>query len=242
MKSLRFIIPYAVLSICLFNVSCKKDHEQVSTETSCRIITGLGGPDTYHFSYNSDGKIASLLIAPGKQKITYTYEGNTTTVLLEDDGKFMSKYIITNNGLGFATNIRREGNKSGSVWNNQSVEYNGTQLAKILYSSSDPNAGIHAVNYTWKDGNIATMESNGSVISFTYYTDRLSAPGEWRRYTELIEGYRLYDNKNLTRSLKTGSEITDLKYEFDATGKITRTTVLEPGGADSYVEFEYACN
>ena len=242
MKRTRFIILYLVSGFCLLSLSCKKDHDQDSVQTSCRIITGLGGPDTYHFTYNADGKISSLLVAPGKQKVTYTYEGNTTTVLLEENGKFKSKNIITNNTFGFATNIRRESNQAGTVWNNQAIEYNGTQLVKMLYSSSAPNGNIHAVNYTWKDGNIATMESNGSVISFEYYTDKLNAPGEWRRFTELVEGYRLYDNKNLTKLLKSGTEITDFKYEFDATGNITRTTVIEPGSGESFVQYEYACN
>ena len=242
MRTKRFIISYAILCICFFSLSCKKEKAQSSTETSCRIITGLGGPDTYHFTYNTDGKLSSLLIAPGKQKVTYTYKGDTTIVLYEVDGKLKTRNIITNNAFGFATNIRRESNQMGTVWTNQSIAYNGTQLAKILYSSSDPNGTVQAVNYTWKNGNIATMESGGSVISFEYYTDRPSAPGEWRRFTELVEGYRLYDNKNLTKSLRNGTEITDFKYEFDAAGKIIKTTVIEAASGESSVQYEYACN
>lgn len=242
MKQLRAITLYAALCICFLNLSCKKEKENPATQSSCRLITALGGPDTYHFTYNSEGKISSLLYVPTNVKATYTYEGNTTTVLWESKGNFTSKSIITSNSLGFATNIRMEMNKTGTVWQNQSIEYNGTQLAKILYTSSDPNAKVAAVKYTWKEGNLATMESGTSIITFDYYIDRPSAPGDWRKFVELQGGYRLYDNKNLTKSMKKGADITTFKYDFDTSGKIIKQTVIEPENVETFVQFEYACN
>ncbi len=242
MKKLRSLMVYAIVISSFFGLSCKKEKDQAAILSNCRIITALGGPDTYHFTYNADGRPSSLLVAPGKQKLTYTYNGNITTILDEVNGIFKAKLIVTNNSFGFAINIRREANKTGTVWNNQSIEYNGTQIAKILYTTSDPNQGVMAVNYTWKNGNLATMEAGGTMITFEYYTDKLSAPGEWRRYAELTDGFRLYDNKNLTKSMKNGTDITNFKYEFDSDGKIIKATVIEPGNAESFVEFEHACN
>jgi hypothetical protein len=158
------------------------------------------------------------------------------------NGKFHTKLIITNNSLGFTTNIRREANEAGTTWNNQSVEYNGTQIAKILYTSSSPNSNIIAVKYTWKDGNIATLESDNTVVNFEYYTDRPAVAGDWRRYSELVDGYHLYDNKNCTKSMKNKDEVTVFNYDFDDAGKIRKMTVVEPGNAESSVQYEYACN
>jgi hypothetical protein len=224
------------------SLSCKKEKEQPSTAPSCRIVTALGGPDTYHFTYNPDGKVSSVLFLPLKQKYTYTYEGSTTKVLYEINGNFESKLIITNNSFGFTTNVRREQNKMGTIWYNQSAEYNGTQIAKMLYTSSDPNGPNFAVNYTWKDGNIASMEGGGQVITYEYYTDKRSMPGDWRSNNEMVEGYRFFDNKNLTKSIKNDSGITEIEYEFDTDGKITKQTVIEPENIESYTQYEYACN
>jgi hypothetical protein len=241
-KRYRYPALQMMLAFFIFCISCNKNNDETPTGLSCRIITALGGPDTYHFTYDPQGKLSSLDIAPVKQKLTYTYEGNITTVLVEADGQFQSKYIITNNAQGFTTNMRRLANEAGTVWNNQSVEYNGTQLAKILYTSSNPNSPVLAVKYTWKDGNIASQESGNSIIEFEYYTDKRAVAGEWRKYTELVEGYHLYDNKNCTRSIKSGGEVTNIIYDFDNAGKIVKMTVTEPGNAVSAVQYEYACN
>jgi hypothetical protein len=226
----------------LLGLSCKKEKGQTSNPLSCRIITALGGPDTYHFTYNPDGKVSSVLSLPLKQKYTYTYEGDTTKVLYEINGNFESRLIITNNPLGFTTNVLREQNKTGTIWYNQSAEYNGTQIVKMLYTSSEPNGANLAVNYTWKDGNIASMESGGKVITYEYYTDRESEAGDWRRNNEIVEGYRFFGNKNLTKSIKNNSGVTRIDYEFDTDGKITKQTVIEPDNLETYLQYEYACN
>jgi hypothetical protein len=237
----RTIVP-VILLFFIFCISCKKNNEETPTGSSCRIITALGGPDTYHFTYDSEGKLSSLHTVPTKQKFTYTYEGNITNMLVEIDGKFLAKFIITNNSQGFTTNIRRLANEAGTVWNNQSMEYNGTQLAKILYSTSNASSPVFAVNYTWKDGNIASQESGGSVIEFEYYTDKPAVAGEWRKYGELVEGNHLFANKNCTKSIKNGGEVTSFTYEFDDAGKILKMTTTEPGNAVSSVQYEYSCN
>jgi YD repeat-containing protein len=231
-----------ILVFFIFCISCKKKNEETPTGLSCRIITALDGPNTYHFTYDSEGKLSSLHTVPTKQKFTYTYEGNITNMLVEIDGKFLAKFIITNNSQGFTTNIRRLANEAGTVWNNQSMEYNGTQLAKILYSTSNASSPVFAVNYTWKDGNIASQESGGSVIEYEYYTDKPAVAGEWRKYGELVEGNHLFANKNCTKSIKNGGEVTSFTYEFDDAGKILKMTTTEPGNAVSSVQYEYSCN
>lgn len=231
-------IPVILISfICC--LSCKKDS---TSSLSCKIITALGGPDTYHFTYDASGKLSTWHIAPTKQKMTYTYKGNTTNILVEIDGKFQAKYIITNNSKGFTTNLKYLQNEAGTIWYNQSMEYNGTQLTKILHTSSNPNTPVAAVKYTWKDGNLFTQENGNNIIEFEYYTDKPAIAGEWRKYSELTEGYRLYDNKNCTKSMKTDGEVTSFTYDYDAAGKIIKMTILEPGNAKSAVQYEYACN
>lgn len=82
--------------LCLFIccISCKKNNEDNSTTLSFKIITFIGGPETFHFTYD-EGRLSTLHIAPTKLKMTYTYEGNITNVLVELNGKFQSKNTIT---------------------------------------------------------------------------------------------------------------------------------------------------
>lgn len=77
---------------------------------------------------------------------------------------------------------------------------------------------------------------------FEYYTDKPAVAGEWRKYSELIEGYHFFANKNCTKSIKNGGEETSFTYEFDDAGKILKMTTIEPGNAVSSVQYEYSCN
>lgn len=41
--------------------------------------------------------------------------------------------------------------------------------------------------------------------------------------------------------MKIGGEVTNFTYEYDASGKIVKMTILEPGNAESAVQYEYSC-
>ena len=42
--------------------------------------------------------------------------------------------------------------------------------------------------------------------------------------------------------MTNAGEVTSFTYEFDTAGKIVKMTILEPGNAESPVQYEYSCN
>jgi len=204
----------------LLLTDCKKKDD---APPDCRIITASSDIESYNFTYDTERRLASVLTLPTNQMSVFEYSGNIVTITsTENGGTFVLRQIVTLNERGFAANMRMETNQSGTKWFNKAYQYNGTQIIKSTNTSS---AGPSSVTeYFWENGNLKSAKLGGSTISYEYYLDKPYQSGDYRYLLELIGMEKLYDNKNLTKSLVVDGETTLFTYTFDDQGKISSIT------------------
>jgi hypothetical protein len=224
------------LSIVVSLTGCKKDHDE---KPFCRIITCTTDGSTYHFTYNADGTMSSVLELPLNQINNYTYAGNILTIITTKSGTFVRKKIITNNSEGFAVNVHTEYNISGSNWFNESHQYNGKQLTKTVMTTST-GTGTVIGEYLWENGNMSKATINGNTNLYTYYADKINQTGDYRHLSELINGEHKFNNRNLTRTSESGGDTFTIDYVFNEEARISSVTALS-SGATQLFQYQYEC-
>lgn len=147
---------------------------------------------------------------------------------------------MTINGTGLAANVRSEHSDDGTDWGNEAYDYDGNQASKLNYTSSD--AGSAEIStFQWSGGNLVSIDDNGNVTNVVYYTDKSTQPGDYLSLSQLIQGYEVFRNKNMIKSITDGTYITCITYTFDTDGKVT--SLKEGDGTDvTAYGLSYQCN
>jgi hypothetical protein len=234
MKTLK-LLPALTTTLFIISIfaSCKKD-----SKPDCNIITITpSSGDAFNFTYNSDGTVSTM--SSGTDITTFAYGGNTVIATTTSSGTFSSKKIVTTNANGMATNIRTEHNMSGTDWNNDALEYSGTQLIKSTSTSS--SGGTPSVStYSWTNGNMVSSTSGSSVTTIDYFTDKSAQEGDYLHIAQLVAGYEIYRTKNAIKSITSGSSITSFSYSYDGDGKITSLSAT--GSSAIIYTYQHQCN
>jgi len=233
------MLMWICVSITFFG-SCKKQNNKVQTP-ACNIITVVAtGGGTENFTYTAEGKISTISI--GNSITVFTYSANTIVAIQKTSGVFDSKKTITLNSDGYATNVKAETNKSGSLWYNDQFEYNGTEVIKDTYTSSANNTSL-VTTFNWSGGNMISLTNGNFVNDLAYYTDKPSQMGDYFDLSYLFQGYRVYHTKNAVKSFSSNGSttITDIGYTYDATGRINAVTITGASAVVKY-DYEYQCN
>jgi len=217
--------------------SCKKDN---APKPNCRIITATQVPaglnSTYNLTYNSEGKLST--VTAGDETTVYVYSGSTIIENSTISGIFNSKKIITLNANGLAANVRTEEDEAGAIWDNYVIEYNGTEILKDTYTTSE-EGGPSIETYTWSGGNLVTIRAGTNTVTLEYYTDKPSQTGDYFNYKQLTTGYESFRTKNALKTKSDGSYITNYDYSFDADGKIISMILTETSTVTYY--YQYQC-
>jgi hypothetical protein len=216
--SISFII---ISSFVVLLDGCKKDDPAPLTLTPfCQVSSVVQSGNTYAITYNTAGKPEKIVYQDEVR--TFTYSGNTVTVLLKIDGVFNELKTITLNVDGLPTNVRGDFNESGTEWNNEAFEYNGKEVIKRTGTDSY-GSGSEVATYTWQNGNLISNSRSGFFTEqYEYYTDKDFKEGDLYYVEQFIEqSYQYIFNKNLFKSVKVNGNTTTYSYTFDADGKIT---------------------
>lgn len=224
-----------------FFTGCKKDKDKENKPT-CRIITVTPTPaaDAINISYNSDGKVSSVI--NGTTVSTTAYSGNTAINTTMTGSVFNSKRIITMNAAGLATNVRTEFDEHvpATSWTNLAFEYSGEELLKSTSTSS--TGGVPSIIlYTWSNHNMTAAGTGPSGATLDYYTDKNRQEGDYLLLSQAVQGYEIYRSKNLIKSVLEGSNITSFEYTFDSDGKISSVTATS-GATVTVLNYQYQCN
>jgi hypothetical protein len=235
MKILSGLI--VTMSFILFITGCKKD-DPAAPQSTCKITSIVTGGGAIAISYNTDGTIDSLSV--GTAVISYSYSGNIITENTTVSGQFAGKVIVTVNSAGLATNVKSEYSEDGTQWDNEAYDYDGNQASKLTYTSSY-GGSAEISTFQWSGGNLVSISDDGDVTNVDYYTDKASQSGDYLSLSQLIQGYEVFRNKNMIKSVTDGTDIINITYVFDNDGKVTSFT--EDDGTDQTAYgLSYQCN
>jgi hypothetical protein len=234
MRTIKFAV-YSILFTAptITGPGCKKNNDK---KANCQLISASSptAGNGYIFLYDNEDKLIRTSL--GGSVATYDYSDNTTVITNLDSGKFTNKSTVTKNADGLAINVRTEYDQTGTVWNNTSYEYTGTELSKSTFTSS---AGGNAMitTYTWLNQNLVASKQDTTVSTLGYYTDRPRQTGDFLSLIQFIQGYEIYRTKNLLKTL-SGS---NLIYIFGTDGKINSIEVVS-GASTTFLDYQYQCN
>ncbi len=227
-----------LVAVTIFG-GCKKDSQSGQPQSSCKISTiSEGGTIAISVAYNNDGTVDS--ITSGNYVTSYVYSGNTIIETSLNSGQFDNKAIVTVNSNGLATNVRTQNSADGTDWDNEAYEYNGTQVTKLTYTTSY-GVSSDVSTFQWSGGNLVSLIDAGDTTKIAYFTDKLNQPGDYLSLSQLLQGYSVFKNKNVIKTITNGTDVSSITYIYDADGKITSLT--ENDGTNSYdYSFQYQCN
>ena len=230
---------------CNLVLSCKKGNNNPS---SCHIISATlvssQGTASINFTYNNDKKISTLSMsgATTLNKV-FNYNGNTIIVnTTTTGGAFEGRDSVTLDGRGRPINIRHFYNQGGTSWHNTAYEYSGDDMVKFMQGyESDNILDTYTVNST--AGNVVYWGNSGNSTSLDYYSEKNIQPGDYLSFEAMMQyGVNIYPHKNLVKQLEsTGGYYTNLNYEFDSGGKITKVTVTSNFNVITFT-YQYQCN
>ena len=209
-----------IIAICfiLFIAGCKKNKTDAQQNT-CKITIVAPDGGLGIIAYNNSGQVSS--ITWGNSVTTYSYNGNTITESGLIDGDFRLKVIVTVNSVGLATNVRIEYSEDGSAWANQAYEYNGNKASKVTKTNYGGGGASVFSTFQWSGGNLESITDGNDVTKFDYFTDKLSLPGDYLALMQLTQGYEVFRNQNLIKSITDSTGTWNITYTFDNDGKVT---------------------
>jgi hypothetical protein len=222
--------------------SCKKDSKN---DPVCRIgtisETDMSGPSPsttlLSLSYDESGRISKLVAAgAGNFSKIFTYSGNAVHIVQSDAGGPQYVWDISLNNNGYPLTIT-EKDKLGAVLSTVTMEYTGNTLSRII-SIYTPGTE-DTTTYNFSGGNM-TNTSDGVLA--TYYTDKSYQQGDYLKLIQIVNyGVEYIRNKNLIKSIVSGTDTENFTYEFDNTGKVTKLT-LATGTSNISYDYTYSCN
>lgn len=225
-----------ITSFILFFAGCKKDDS--TPQSTCKITNLVTANGVFAIAYNSNGTISSITAKTAVT--TYSYNGNTITETVTNSGQLIGKLIVTVNSAGLATNVRTE-SADETQWKNVAYEYAGNQASKST-STDSGGGGADVTTFQWSEGNLVSITEDGDITNATYYTDKSFQSGDYISLTQLIQGYEVFRNKNMVKSISDDTGVTNITYAFDGDGKVTSLT--EDDGTNDPIPYglSYQCN
>jgi hypothetical protein len=129
------------------------------------------------------------------------------------------------------------------TWNNESYEYNGSQVIKKTYTKHNSVSPKYTL-YQWVDGNLASItEPDGDVIYYTWNTSELFQQGDYFGLIDLELGYATVRPKNRIKSLTTNNGVLfEISHSEDSDGKVKSIHVDPTVGNDYNVSVKYECD
>lgn len=234
MKTLRTLISLAIaITMAVLFTKCSKSNNK---KASCQIITVTPAPNgtPFHLTYNTNGK--PVRVESGTFVMTYEYSAGSATIVSFNSGNFQSRTVATLNQDGLATNVRTELDTLGTNWSNTFYEYNGLELSKSTLTNSTGGKPV-VTTYTWNNHNLVISNTDSSSTTYGYYTDKPVQTGDYFLLVQQLNGYDMYRNKNLLKSI----DATSLNYQFGTDGKINSLSATT-GANENFINYEYQCD
>lgn len=207
---------------------CKKDKKRAPT---CKIVTVTAVGETMVINYDDQNRIASIV--SGNVTRAYVYTGLTITITQTNAGSFLKRKIVTVGANNMPVNVREERNTTGSVWANDVLEYNGTELLRITTTQSSGAAPI-VQTFTWANGNPVANTNASFTSPITVDASKPSQAGDFAWHAGIMNYWvDILKTKNMITAI--GS--TAITYTFDTNNNISSMI----SGSIPF-NYNYSCN
>ena len=244
MKSLTSFHVFLTAIICLA-IACNKDKSN-KRQVDCRLKSfsesRTGGTTTWDFTYNNEGRIASITTSSSGGVIVkdLTYTGNTIIGIAKAGGAFQIKDSVTLDTRGRILNMKRFYDLAGTVWENIGLEFNGDVLSKVHKSNSAAPTPVTR-NATYANGNLVSLVNAASTTTYDYFPENTLVGDFMNLVPGMADwGIGLYPHQSLFKSSSSGASTTTATYEKNADGLIVKSTVMT-GGNELKYSFQYDC-
>jgi hypothetical protein len=239
MKRTTSMLVTAIIILGL-SPSCSK---KSSSAPNCKLITvtdAIGTSNTtINITYNNDGKISTVQ-QTGSSPATkvYTYIGNLIMIAVTAPaGNSTDSVVLNSNGL-ISYWLSRDASNNTQIY---IYTYGGNgQLLKYTLQSN--GGAITTTTATITNGDLTGSSDGTNVGTYTYYTDKAFADGDYIKLVQLLNFGALYiKNAHLIKGFQQGTTIENFNYNFDSSGKITGVTATS-GANIEIVTYQYNCN
>jgi uncharacterized lipoprotein YehR (DUF1307 family) len=230
----KYFLPVVAFALCVFFSRCKKESEK---KEYCRITKLIkNGNEEIDIKFGDNEKISSIENNVTKELSTYKYEKDTVFISASKNGTLLYKLVVTNNKDHFAKNVLMQ--LGPNEWINQAFTYEGRRIVHNNATNSDGES--ETASYIWENGNIDVLVNVVETTHFEYYPDKNFQDGDFLAVQQLLVGYRIYEYKNLLKSMETNNNKTYYTYLFDEKGRVSEVTATSNNPSISY-KIEYDC-
>lgn len=254
----RLFLSGLLLAVTL--ASCNTDDTTVTPDpnpapaTNCRIISGQSVRGTVTtpitFTYNDDKKLTSFQEGDGStDKKTYTnYSGFIVGVQI-DNGTATHRDSIFLNSAGYVTRFVNVKLPADTVTSMTVYTYDANGQLTTATSTELGFAPVTStIEYNSAGDLTKVTQSNGSVGSYGYHTDKAVRPGDLfgvQALTVLGSG-KIFKTAHLVKSETiTGggsTSTTNYAYEFDGSDRITKLTITPSSGSPTVITLQQTCD
>jgi hypothetical protein len=218
----------------------KKSSSSSSTPTNSCKLTGINvasanGLETCSITYNSDGKVSTVIQSSSSSTLTatYTYSGNIILMTTSGytNGDVVTDSVVVNSyGLMLSDLTRNMFDTSLTTYT-----YAGTEVASSIFQEAGQPSS--ATTYTFTNGDLT---GSGPDETFAY-NDTPSAQGDYIQLIQLLTFAAPYiKNAHQCISSTANGVTSNYNYTYDSTGKITQLVMT--GSENATVNYSYDCN
>jgi hypothetical protein len=240
MKSILLYCAALLILLTQLPACSKKSSSSPSTAANSCKLTGINGVsgnalETCSITYNSDGKISTIVqSSPGSTlKMTYTYSGNV--ILMTSSGYIngdvvTDSVVVNSDGLMLSDLTRNIFDTSLTTYT-----YAGTEVASSIFREAGQTPS--ATTYTFTNGDL-TGSGPADIIT---YNDKSSAPGDYLQIEQLLAyAAPFIKTAHQCTSYTSNGVTSNFTYAYDSAGKITQLVMT--GSLNATFNYSYDCN
>jgi hypothetical protein len=239
MKSILLYCAALLILLTQLPACSKKSSPSPSTAANSCKLTGINGVsanglEACSISYNSDGKVSTIVqSSPGSTlTATYTYSGNVikmTTSGYTNGDVVTDSVVVNSDGLMLSDLTRNIFDTSLTTYT-----YTGTEVASAIYQEAGQTPS--ATTYTFTNGDLTGA---GPAETITY-NDKPSAPGDYFQILQLLSYAAPFIKTAHQCVSSTSNGVTsNYSYAYDSTGKITQLVLT--GSSNGTFNYSYDC-
>ncbi len=230
----------ALLFVLIQGVACSKKNSSSSSTAanSCKLsgINAVGGTsfETVSITYNSDGKVSTIVQSSPSNNLTMKYVYSGDVIMMTSSGYtngdvVTDSVVVNSDGLMLSDLERNIFDTTFTTYT-----YSGTEVASSIFQEAGQTPV--ATTFTFSNGDLT-----GGLTDTITYNDKPSAPGDYLQIEQLLAyAAPFIKTAHQCTSYTSNGVATNFTYAYDSAGKITQLAIS--GGTTGTFNYSYDCN